>query len=295
MEKFLNMEKGKWITESANIPFDETETKTCLKINKKLYSGKSPFQKVEVYDTVTFGRILVLDDIFQTSERDEFIYHEMLCQLPMLYHSKPKKVLIIGGGDGGSLKEVVKHPVEKAWMVEIDKLVVDVSKKYLSSISQKAFDNKKAEVIIDDGIKFIKKYENFFDVIILDLSEPWGPAEKLISLDFYKSIRKALKKDGVLSIQGENFFYQPKLVSLIYQRVKKAFPSTIIHHAPILLYGIGELSIVVASAADLSKVKIQEVEKRFKKLKLKTKYYNPKIHFASAVLPEDWKKTLKIK
>jgi spermidine synthase len=295
MEKFLNMEKGKWITESGNIPFDETQTRTCLKINKKLYSGKSSFQKIEVYDTVSFGRVLMLDDIYQTSEKDEFIYHEMLCQLPMIYHSKPKKVLIVGGGDGGSLKEVLKHPVEKVWMVEIDEKVVDVSKKYLPSISQKAFDDKRAEVIIDDGIKFVKEHENFFDVIILDLSEPWGPAEKVVSLDFYKSVRRALKKDGVVSVQGENFFYQPSLVALIYQRVKKAFPSTIIHHAPVLLYGIGEMSVVVASNDDLSKVSLNDVEKKFKRLKLKTKYYNPKIHFASAVLPEHWKKRLKIK
>jgi len=278
--------KEKWLYETLEVPFDNVDVKHGPKLKKKLYSGKSPYQKIEVFDTFGFGKILVLDGIFQTSEKEEFVYHEMLCHLPMFYHKNPKKVLIVGGGDGGALEEVLKHPVERVWMVEIDKKVIDVSKKYLPSISRGAFRNKKAEIVIDDGSEFIKNYKNFFDVIILDLSDPGGPAQQLISLKFYKNIKKTLKKGGVISVQGGCFFYQMKLVSIIFRRLRKIFSSVVIHRAPVVLYGVGELNFTIASDINLRKISKKDIERKFKKLKLDLKYYNPDIHFASAVLPK---------
>jgi len=247
------MKKNNWLFETLDIPYDTAEVKNGLRIKKRLYSGKSPYQKIEVFDTFTFGRILVLDGIFQTSEKDEFVYHEMLCHLPMFYYAKPKKVLVIGGGDGGLLKEVLKHPIEKVWLVEIDKKVVDISKKYLPAISQGAFKDKRAELVIGDGVKFIQNYKNFFDVIILDLSDPWGPAQQVISLKFYHSVKRALKKKGVISVQGGCLFDQPDLASMIFKRLKKVFSSVVIHKAPIVLYGLGELNFTVAANVNLKK------------------------------------------
>lgn len=290
-----NMKKSHLLTETLKVPFDTAKVEHALRVKKKLYSGKSPYQKIEIFDTFDFGKVLVLDGIFQTSEKDEFVYHEMLCHLPIFYHPNPKKVLIIGGGDGGCLEEILKHPIEKVWMVEIDKKVIEVSKKYLPSISKGVFNSKKAEIIIEDGLKFIKNYKDFFDVVILDLSDPGGPAKDLISLNFYKDVKKSLRAKGLISVQGGCFFYQPELVSIIFRKLKRIFPSVIIHRAPVLLYGLGELSFPVAGNIDLRKIKLKEIEKRFRKLNLDLKYYSPKIHFASAVLPKYLMKELKIK
>ena len=180
-------------------------------------------------------------------------------------------------------------------MVEIDQKVIEISKKYLPSVSKGAFDSKKAEVIVGNGLEFIKKYRNFFDVIILDLSDPWGPAQQLISVKFYKNIKKALRKGGVVSVQGGCFFYQIKLVETIFKRLKKIFSSIVLHRAPVVLYGVGELNFAIASDVNLKKISLRNIEKKFKKLKLNLKYYSPEIHLASAVLPKYLVEEIKIK
>lgn len=280
------IKKYRWVSEALDLPYDDLGTKINLQVKKKLFSGESLFQKIKVYNSIGFGRILLLDGAFQTSERDEFIYHEMISHLPLFYHRNPKKVLIIGGGDGGTLEEVLKHPIEKVWMVEIDKKVIEVSKKYLSSISKRAFKDKRAEVVIGDGVKFIKDYKSFFDVIILDLSDPWGPAKKLISKSFYKNIRQALKKDGFISAQSGSFFCQSELVALISRRLRKIFSFVKVHRAPVLIYGVGDFSFTIASDVDFKKADFKKIKKRFENYSLKLKYYSPEIHFSSAILPK---------
>lgn len=283
-----NYKKNQWFFEKSE-PYSEIKTRFGIKIKKKLYSGKSRYQKIEIFDSYDFGKILALDGILQTTERDEFFYHEMLCQIPLFSHKNPKEVLIIGGGDGGALREVLKHPIEKVWMVEIDKKVIEVSKKYLPSISKGAFEDKRAKIIIDDGWHFVKKYKDFFDVIILDLPDPWGPAQNLISLRFYQNIKKVLKEKGVVSIQSGSFFEQPQIVSTIYRRLKKVPFFIKVHRGCVPLYGIGEFSFTIAAKFDLEKVDLKNIKKRFKKISLKTKYYSPEIHQSSAVLPQVFK------
>lgn len=278
------MKKSKWFFEE-NVPYDFSEVEIGMKVKKKLYSGRSPFQKIEVYDTFAFGKMLVLDGIVQTSEKDEFIYHEMLCHPPMFLHERPKKILIIGGGDGGSLKEILKHKVEKVWLVEIDKKVIDICKKNLPFISKNAFKNKKAEIVITDGKEFIKSRKNFFDVIILDLSDPTSPGKDLITLDFYKKVKKALKKNGTLSIQAGSFTCQLSLVGMIFKRIKKIFPFVEIRRAVIPSYQAGEYAFIVSSKENLKRINLKNIEKKFNKLKLNLRYYSPEIHFASKVLP----------
>lgn len=278
--------KEKWFFEET-VPYDASGIKIGMKIKEKLYSGKSSFQKIELYDTYAYGRILVLDGIVQTSEKDEFIYHEMLCQVPMFLHENPKKVLIVGGGDGGSLEEILKNKsAEKVQMVEIDKKVVELSQKYLPSISKGSFKNKRAELVIGDGKEHIKKYKNFFDVIILDLSDPAGPAKDLISLGFYKKVKNALTKNGIVSIQSGSFTCQPELVRLIFQRIKKTFPCAEVRRAVVPCYQAGEYSFTIGANFNLERITLKEIQKKYRKLNLNLEYYSPEIHFASKVLPK---------
>lgn len=288
------MKKKQWFFEKT-VPYDESRINIGIEVKRKLYSGKSPFQKIEFFDTYGFGKILVLDGILQTSEKDEFIYHEMLCQVPMFYHPNPKKVLIIGGGDGGALEEVLKHPVEKVWMVEIDKKVIENCKKYLPSLSKKAFEDKRAEIIIGDGKEYIKNYKSFFDVIILDLSDPCGPAKDLITLRFYQNAKKALRGTGIVSIQSGSLTCQPKLVAIIYKRIRKIFPYIKIHQAVIPSYQAGEYSFIVASELNLEKINLKNLKNRANKLGPNLLYWSPEIHFSSVVLPKYLKQSLKIK
>ena len=204
----------------------------------------------------------------------------------MFLHKNSKKVLIVGGGDGGSLEEVLKHKVEKVWMVEIDKKVIELSQKYLSSISKGAFKSKKAEIIIGDGKKYIKKHKNFFDIIILDLSDPHGPAKELVSLKFYRDIKKALRRDGIVSIQSGSLNDQPGLVKNIFYRIKNIFPFAEIHQAVIPAYETGEYSFIIGCKNKVDKAQEKNIERKYKKLKLNLQYFNPEIYFSSRVLPK---------
>ena len=283
--KKTNNKKEQWFFEDT-VPYDFSEIKIGIRIKKKLYSGKSCFQKIEFYDTYAYGRILALDGIVQTSEKDEFIYHETLCQTPLFLHNNAENVLVVGGGDGGSLKQILKHKTIKPTMVEIDEKVVQLCQKYLPLISSKAFKNPRTELIIGDGKKQIEKRKNYFDVIILDLSDPAGPAEDLISLNFYKKTAQALKKDGIISIQSGSFTCQPELVSKIFKRVKKVFPYYEIRRAVVPSYQAGEYSFTIGSKKNLKKITFNQIKNKYKKLNLDLKYYSPEIHFSSKVLPK---------
>ncbi|OHA65162.1 MAG: spermidine synthase [Candidatus Wildermuthbacteria bacterium RIFCSPHIGHO2_02_FULL_49_9] len=263
-------------------------------VRKKLYEGKSAFQRVEVYNLMFFGRTLFLDGVLQTAEQDEFIYHEMLCQAPLFLHPSLGNVLIIGGGDGGALREVLKHrSVKKAVVVEIDGKVVKLSRKYLPFLSKNAFSDKRTKLVIEDGKKFIKKHKSEFDVIILDLSDPNGPSKDLISLPFYKNIKQALRSNGIVSVQSGSFITQPKLVSTISKRLQKVFSHVQVRKAVVPSYYAGEYIFTLASDYNFSKVTLGTLAKRYKASKMRLKYWSPEIHQASSVLPLYLKQELK--
>ena len=290
MKNYWLFKKNQWFFEET-VPGLPPTIKTGIKIKKRIFSGKTPFQKLEVIDTFPFGRILVLDGIIQLSQVDEFIYHEMLSQPAMFYHQNPKKILIIGGGDGGVLREVLKHPIKEVYLVDIDQKVIEISKKYLSFVSKGAFKNNKAKIFIEDGIKFVKKYKNFFDVIIVDSTDPLGPSLGpsfgLFSKNFYQDAFRALTKKGVLSIQSGCFFEQFLHFKKIFKKLKKIFPSVKIHKACVpCLQCSNEYSFTIAAKFNLEKVFLKDIEKKFKKLNLGLRYYSPKIHFSSLVLPK---------
>jgi len=280
------MTKDYWFTEKT-LPGEKGDNKFSLKVKKKTFFLKSPYQKIEIFDTSFYGRMLVLDGIVQLTERDEFIYHEMMANLPLFSHPNPKKVLIIGGGDGGTLREVLKHPAEKIDLVEIDKKVIEISKKYLPFVSKGAFRDKRAKIFIEDGIKFVKKCKpNSFDVIIIDSTDPSGLSALLFSIKFYQNIYNILNKNGIMITQSGTFLEQLFQVKKIFNNLKNVFPYVKVYRACVPCYGTGEYSFTIASKINLEKINFQKIKKRYKKLKLKTKYYSPEIHSASGILPK---------
>ncbi len=274
-------------------PKDESKLKHGIGIKETLYSNTEKFtvdgitgtSKIEIFDTYAYGKILVIDGIVQTSESDEFIYHDSIVHIPMTYHKNPKNILIVGGGDGGSLREVLKYNTDKVTMVEIFKSVVDSCNKYIPSIPNGAFENPKAKLIIGDGKAFIENHKNEFDVIILDLSDPDGPAEGLISAGFYKSVSKALKEDGIVSIQSESLTYQPKLVAMMQKNIRSVFPFVKLHTASIPTYQGSVFGISVAGKKDFTKITKEEVKNKLAKLG-ELKYLDEDVFFASTVIPK---------
>lgn len=198
----------------------------CIKVKDVLFTEQSKFQKVDVLDSDSHGRILTLDGLMMTTERDEFYYHEMITHIPMNSHKNPETVLVIGGGDGGTVRELLKHKtVKKIVMCEIDGMVVDACKKYLPTISC-GLDDPKVEVIIDDAIEYIKDKKDMFDVILIDSTDPMGPGEGLFTEEFYTNVKNALKDGGIMSAQSESPFANQKEIKMMYALLRKVFPVT---------------------------------------------------------------------
>ncbi len=263
------------------------DIKISLK-GKLLYKEKTPYQDLRIYKTECFGNLLLLDGAIQTTEKDEFIYHEMLTHTVMLIHPQPKRILIIGGGDGGILKEVTKYKdVESIYLVEIDKRVIEISQKYLKAICQNSFEDKRVNIIIEDGAKFVKKTKEKFDIVIVDSPDPIGVAKVLFSTKFYKDIFNCLGKDGLIIRHTGSTILQESVLEGNWKILNKIFPYVWIHLIATPTYIGGFFSLTVASKKiDLFKIDIDKLEKKFNRLKIKTKYYNPYLHIASCVLPE---------
>lgn len=253
------------------------------RIKETLYAGRSEYQQVAVVDSLEFGRMLVLDGVFQTSVFDEFIYHEMIAHVPLFVHPDPRTVLVIGGGDGGTVREVVKHQsVEVAEMVEIDGLVVDVSKKYLPEISVALNDNHpKLRLKIGDGIKHMQEVENKYDVIIVDCSDPIGPGEGLFTHAFYQNVHKALKPDGLFVQQTESPFFHQDLIKRLKDDIASLFPITRLYLANIPLYPSGLHCFTIGSKQyDPSQADLNRIPEN-----LDTRYYNREIQKSCFALP----------
>ncbi len=281
-KKFLF--KKDWFFEDI-IPGEDPNFTWGFLPKKKIYSGQSKFQKFEIFETPKFGRILALDGLVQFSTEHEHVYHEMLAHPAFFYCKNPEKMLIIGGGDGGVLREVVKYPsVKEIFLVDIDKMVTDVSKKYLPSLPNGSFGDKRVKILYEDALNFVRQYKNYFDIIIDDLTDPTGPSVALWTTKFYTDILKALKKDGVAGFQtaylGENFAKKSR------QKIKNVFPHFKVHKAYVGCFPFDEHTFSFGSkTVDFNKVNLKSIKERFKKLRLKTKYYSPEIHFASTVFP----------
>lgn len=262
-----------WVTEyqTPSLGFSCKAAQT-LRVEQTL------FQHLAVVETEQFGRMLLLDGMIQTTEKDEWVYHEMITLVALNVHPQPEQVLIIGGGDGGSLREVVRHPgVKKGLLVEIDERVVQASRDYFPDLCA-AFSDPKAEVMIADGIEYIKKNHNRFDVVIVDSTEPVGPAVQLFSPQFYKDVFAALKEDGLLVVQSESPFFNAEVIKLAYHGIKQSFPITELYLASIPTYPSGLWSFTIGSKRYDPRRPITEYGEGLK-------YYNPLVHQASFQLP----------
>lgn len=251
------------------------------KITRTLHTEKSEFQDIAVIDTVEFGRMLTLDGLVMTTIRDEFVYHEMITHLALNTHANPKKVLVVGGGDGGAIREIIKHPaVEKATLVEIDGRVIEVSKQYLPEIAG-ALGDPKVEVLVDDGIKHLADKADTYDVICIDSTDPIGPAEGLFAADFYRSVYRSLKEDGIMVAQTESPFFNAGLITRVNKDISEIFPITRLYLAAIPTYPSGLWSFTMGSKKydplEVDETKIPEYP---------TKYYSPRIHKSVFALPK---------
>ena len=247
-----------------------------------LFEGKSDFQDIVVADSKEYGRMLMLDGVFQTSDKDEFTYHENITHIPLFLHPSPKNVLIIGGGDGGAAREAVRHPeVERVTMVDIDGKVIELSKKYFPKISAAILENNpKLTVKVGDGIAFMKEAENFYDVIIVDCSDPIGPGEGLFTEEFYKNTLKALKKDGLFVQQTESPMLHQPLVEKVFGYVNNHFPIARLYTAFIPIYPAGMHCFTLGSKTFDPLTWTPNREQNFE-----TKYYNAEIQKAAFALP----------
>lgn len=254
-----------------------------VKIKEFVYAGKSPYQEINILDTYEFGRMLVLYGSIMTTEKDEFVYHEMISHVPLGAHPDPKEVLIIGGGDGGTLREVLKHPgVTRATLIEIDKMVVETCQQYLPTIGT-AFDHPKARVMYEDGERFVATTKEKFDVILVDASDPIGPAEVLFQKPFHQNCLKRLNDDGIFVTQSESPFFHAKTVKQLYRNLAQVFPLVKMYHAYIPTYPSGIWSFAFCSKRHDPFEKYDPKHERWRALE--TKYYNPDIHRAAFALP----------
>ena len=197
----------------------------AIKAGKVLFSKQSDFQKVEIFETEsTLGRVLTLDDLMMTTEGDEFHYHEMIVHIPMMQHKNPESVLVIGGGDGGTVREVLKHKtVKKVVMCEIDGMVIDACKEFLPTLSCK-LDDERVDIRVEDAIEFIKGKNNEYDIILIDSTDPMGPGEGLFTDEFYTNVKHALKDGGIMVAQSEGPFVNKEEIKKMYVQLKRVFP-----------------------------------------------------------------------
>ncbi|HSP23016.1 MAG TPA: spermidine synthase [Planococcus sp. (in: firmicutes)] len=267
---------GFWYTEKQTENFGIT-----MKINKTLHTEQTDFQYLEMAETAEWGNMLFLDGMVMTSEKDEFVYHEMVAHVPLFTHPNPENVLVVGGGDGGVIREVLKHPsVKKATLVDIDGKVIEYSKKFLPSIAS-GLEDARVEVIVGDGFLHIAESENKYDVIMVDSTEPVGPAVNLFTKGFYAGISRALKEDGIFVAQSDNPWFKADLIEQVQKDVKEIFPITNLYLANIPTYPSGLWAFTIGS----KKYNPLEVPaERFHDIE--TKYYTKELHSAAFVLPK---------
>ena len=251
-----------------------------------LFEAATYHQQLVIFENPRFGRVMALDGVIQTTEADEFVYHEMMVHVPMNTHPNPRSVLIIGGGDGGILREVLKHPsVESVTQVEIDRAVVDMCIEYFPKHSDGAFSDPRLDLIIDDGARFIANNQAQFDVIITDSTDPIGPGEVLFESDFYEGCARALTDIGILITQNGVPFMQGDEVTNTYRRWQSSFQTRTFYLTPVPTYAGGAMAMGFASKSTLTIPSVHDLAERSRVLP-RLRYYTPEIHHGAFGLPQ---------
>ncbi|WP_432359986.1 polyamine aminopropyltransferase [Sporosarcina sp. UB5] len=277
-----------WFVEnhSPNVQFS-------MKVIEHLYTGKSEFQKIDVLQTAEFGRVLTLDGYVMVTEKDEFIYHDMITHVPMATNPNIKKVLVIGAGDGGTIRELTKYDsIEHIDMVEIDEMVVDVCKEFIPQTASK-LDDPRVHLHFEDGLKFVRSRNDEYDLIIVDSTDPFGPGEGLFTREFYGNCYKALNDEGILVNQHESPFYEEDALGMqqAHKRITGFFPVCKVYQLHIPTYPSGHWLFGFASKK-YDPIKDLNAD-AWNQLGLQTKYYNTDIHVGSFALPNYVKEQLK--
>ncbi len=272
----------RWVEETLH-----ADLHVKLKADKVLYDSQTAHQRLEIFENATFGRVMALDGVLQTTEADEFIYHEMLAHLPILAHGNVRKVLIIGGGDGGMLEEVLKHrEIEKVTMVDIDDTVVELAKQHLRAICGAAFEDPRGELVIADGTAFVKDCAEHYDVMIVDSTDPIGPGEALFTQDFYAHCKSCLAEGGVLVTQNGVPFMQAGELSGTLAALKALFTDAACYLATVPTYVGGPMAFGWASDdRQLREVTVEVLQRRLEGSGIETRYYTPEVHLAAFALP----------
>lgn len=270
-----------WIREPLHQHYGQS-----LLVSEMLYDSNTDHQRIKVFQNGTFGRVLTLDDVVQTTEGDNYIYHEMLTHVPILAHGAAKRVLIIGGGDGGMAREVLKHAsVEHVTMVEIDAGVVEFSKEYLPMLSDGAFDDPRLNLVIADGAVYMKETADKFDVIIVDSTDPIGPGEVLFTDTFYGHAKRALTPGGILVTQNGVPFHQGDELTNTMRAFKALFADATCYMATVPTYAGGPMAFGWGTDSDARQVSLVTLTERFAAAGLAPGYYTAEVHKAAFALP----------
>lgn len=262
-----------------------SQTQLTIGIKRQLYGGESEFQRIDVFDTADFGRVLTLDGYLMLTEKDEWIYHEMMVHVPMAVNPSAKDVLVIGGGDGGTVRELARYDsVERIDLVEIDERVVEVCREFLPQTACR-LDDPRVRIFYEDGLKYIRHHENEYDLILVDSTDPFGPGEGLFTREFYGNCFKALRGDGIMVNQHESAFYptDAEAMQRAHRRIVNSFPLARVYQAHIPTYPSGHWLFGFA-AKRLHPTRDLQAD-AWNALGLATKYYNTRLHRGAFCLP----------
>ena len=269
-----------WLTEAWT-----PDARFGVRVREEVFSLRSPYQHIQIVDTFQFGRMLWLEGTVQASEADHFVYHEMLVHVPMLLHPGPRRVLIVGGGDGGALATVLQHPVEEVILVEIDREVVRAAQAYLQSFHHNAFEDPRVKLVYEDAFTYLENRHGPFDVILMDTTDPVGPAMRLFTQDFYGLVKQNLADAALVSAQSGSPWLQPEVVARNWRAMKPHFEHLALYLASIPTYPGGLWSFTLAGHGVRLEAPLPVLEERFRHLAGKTRYYTPQVHHAAFVLP----------
>ncbi|MEW5802634.1 MAG: polyamine aminopropyltransferase [bacterium] len=268
-----------WYTEKHT-----ENTGITIKVVDCLFGGRTKYQDIAVLHSPEYGRILLLDGLVMLTERDEFVYHEMIAHVPLLSHPDPRKVLVIGGGDGGTVREILKHPgIEHIDLVEIDEVVIEKCREFFPTVS-KGLDSPKVTVHVTDGIEYVRNAPSDYDLVIIDSSDPIGPGEGLFVESFYQCVFNILREDGLMVAQSESPFLHGEIISAMYRSLDKVFPVSRMYLAFIPTYPAGCWSFAWCSKNGRTPLEYLDVN-RYQELQPKPRYYTPEVHRSSFSLP----------
>ncbi len=258
----------------------------ALRIGTEHYDSATEHQRIRVFENPTFGRIMTLDGVVQVTEADNFIYHEMLTHVPILAHGAARRVLIVGGGDGGMAREALKHEsVEQVTMVEIDGGVVGFCREYLPRVSAGAFDDPRLDLVIADGSEFVKTNADLYDVIIVDSTDPIGPGEVLFTDTFYGHAKARLAEGGILVTQNGVPFLQGEELTNTMRAFRALFSDATCYLATIPTYAGGPMALGWGTDGAARSVDLPTLRARFQAAGIETDYYTPEVHLGAFALP----------